>query len=708
MKKIFLLCFIFLIVPLTFIVTGETAKAITGAGTKEDPYLIRTADDLRAVTADLTGYYVQMNDIDLNHEEFPMIAANDTSGFQGTYDGQNYKIENLKIYKDASFVGAIGLFSRCSKAEIKNIKVINPELEHNYNGSGPIIGGIVGNAKNSSISNCSVTGKGYIKNNDTGGGIVADLTSSTITNCHVSVPIMDNLYSGGIVGICRGACTIQNCYSTNDLTSRAISFSIAGGIVGDFKGTSLTISKCYSTGALTANHSTGGIIGNGASGTNGTIKVENCYSISNIKTDQINNNSAKAGGLIGEVIACKLINSYFAGTLDGKKNYGLSERGTVTNSYFDGQKNNNVVSYINSKNTSSMLKQGTYTDWDFDDIWAITQDSTYPYLKDLPVPDGITVIPKDVDVDSITVTPLSQHMELYDVLNISYEILPKNATDSSVTFSTSDSSVAVINKNNQVVAIGNGSAVITLTTSNGKSAVCNITVGTGVKDIEVEEIRLSPCLKVMNINDTFQLSVNFTPVNVTNKTIQWTSTNTDVLTVNQDGKVTAKNVGFASIVALTKSGHRLAFCNLLVKGTSENLALNATASASSYFTYQNPSPQSIYDASKGNDGDADTYWWLSNYNSGDMYYSLTFPKKVLFNTIKIKEHGTEIKDYKLQIWDEDQWIDIKSGTGIGNDYSDKLETYCTEKIRILILSKVSDEKNELPAISEFEVYHELQ
>lgn len=707
MKKKFLFCCLFLLTSLIFLTVGKNAKAVTGSGTKDDPYLISTANDLRAVGADLTGHYKQMNDIDLKHELFPVIAATNNPGFQGSYDGQNYKIENLKISVESHYMG---LFGKCKNAEIKDIKLINPEIEYTGTSTGPIIAGIAASADNSKITNCSVTGEGYIKNLYIGGGIVGELTDSTITNCHVSVPIMNNSTTGGIAGTCKGTSIIENCYTTNDMITSSSSSSRVGGIVGSYPGNNLTISKCYSTGKLTSYALAGGIVG---SGTNSTLKIENCFSISDIKVVQTQYGSTKkAGGLVGSVIMPKLVNCYFAGTLDAKDNYGLIERvtdkGAITDCYFDGEKNNNVTNYSYSKITSAMLKQSTYANWDFNKIWAIKEDCTYPYLKDLPMPEGVAVVPIDVEAESITVTPSSKHMDLYDVLDLKYEILPKNAADTPVTFSTSDSSVAVINKNNQVIAVGNGNAVVTLTTENGKKAECKITVGTGEDELKVEEISLNPTLKVMDVNDTFQLSVSITPANATNKAIRWVSTNPDVFTVDPDGKVTAKGVGFGSVVALSKSGCQLAFCNILVKGTSTNLALGAMASASSYYTYKNSPPQDTYIASKGNDGDADTYWKLSNNNDGEMFYMLTFPKKTLLNTIKIKEHGSEINDYKIQIWDKDDWVDVKTGTGIEDNGSYDLGTYYTKKIRLFITSRVSEVHNKLPAISEFEVYHELR
>ncbi len=700
MKKKFLLCCLFLLTSLIFLTTSKTSKAITGTGTKEDPYLISTAEDLSLVAGDPTAHYQQTNDIDLGGELFSGIALTSSPAFQGTYDGKNYMIKNLKISTNSYYTG---LFGSCKNAEIKNINLINPEIEYTENKSGPIIGGIAASAADSTITNCSVTGDGYIKNRTIGGGIVGRLTNGTVLNCHVSVPLRDNDITGGIVGSCSGTSRIENCYATNDLTSKNATGTIVGGIVGSFKGNNLTISKCYSTGKLLSYICVGGIVGKESGG---TLTVDNCFSISDLKVKQIGTYSSKAGGIIGSKYSSKLTNCYFAGTLDAKDKYGLQDIKGITDCYFDVQKSNNVADYTYGKMTSAMLKQSTYVNWDFSKVWAIKQDCTYPYLRDLPMPEGVAVVPIEIEAESITVTPTSKHMDIYDVLDLSYEILPKNAADTAVTFSTSNKSVVVINKSNQVVAVGNGSAVITLTTSNGKTAECRITVGTG--EVKVEDMSISPTIKVLNVNDTFPLSVTITPTDATDKKIRWVSTNPDAFTVDSDGKVKAKAVGFGSVVALSKSGCHLAFCNILVKGTSTNLALNAAASASSYYTFKNSSPVDTYIASKGNDGDTGTYWKLSNYNDGEKFYTLTFPKKILFNTIKIKEHGTEIDGYKIQIWDEGDWVDVKAGTGIGDSYSCDLETKSTKKIRLLITSRVSDESERLPAISEFEVYHEVR
>ena len=391
MRKKFLLCCLLLLTSLTFLTTSKTSKAITGAGTKEDPYLISTAEDLSFVTGDPTAHYQQTNDIDLGGKLFTGIVLTNSTAFQGSYDGKDYKIENLKISTADTYY--IGLFGLCKNAEIKNIRLINPQIEYTGSSSGPIIGGIASSATDSTITNCSVTGDGYIKNLTTGGGIVGKLTNGTVSNCHVTIPLSGNSTTGGIVGLCNGTSTIENCYATSDLTTRNTTGSKVGGIVGNYTGKNLTISKCYSSGNLLSYSYAGGILGTGDTG---TMTVENCFSISDIRVKQIGTYTSKAGGIIGQKTSANLKNCYFAGTLDAVKKYGLKEYKTVIDSsYFDAQKNNNVTGYYDyGKLTSAMLKQNTYAGWDFSKVWEIEQDCTYPYLKGLPRPDGVVVVSK--------------------------------------------------------------------------------------------------------------------------------------------------------------------------------------------------------------------------------------------------------------------------------------------------------------------------
>lgn len=92
---------------------------------------------------------------------------------------------------------------------------------------------------------------------------------------------------------------------------------------------------------------------------------------------------------------------------------------------------------------------------------------------------GSISIPKpnsDVAVQGVSLTPNNKTLSVGGTLQLILTINPSNATNKSVTYSSSNSSVATVTSSGYVKAIKKGSATITVTTSNGKKAICNITV----------------------------------------------------------------------------------------------------------------------------------------------------------------------------------------------------------------------------------------
>lgn len=112
----------------------------------------------------------------------------------------------------------------------------------------------------------------------------------------------------------------------------------------------------------------------------------------------------------------------------------------------------------------------------------------------------------------------------------------------SVSWSSSNTSVATVSSSGRVTAVGSGSATITAEISvNGQSYTdtCRVTV-------EEPSIRLSSSSLSMSVGDTETLSASVTP---SGSYISWSSNNTSVATVNNSGRVTAESGGSATITA---------------------------------------------------------------------------------------------------------------------------------------------------------------
>lgn len=148
-------------------------------------------------------------------------------------------------------------------------------------------------------------------------------------------------------------------------------------------------------------------------------------------------------------------------------------------------------------------------------------------------------------------------------------ILPENATDKSVTWSSSDESVVTV-QNGVVSAVGAGQAIITASSSNNLRATCAVFVtgnfNTGPiipSDGSVTGIVLNKTILSLTIGETDQLDATVIPSDAENKNVSWSSSNPNVVTVN-NGLVTAASAGTATITVTTEDGGFTAQCEVTV------------------------------------------------------------------------------------------------------------------------------------------------
>ncbi len=133
-------------------------------------------------------------------------------------------------------------------------------------------------------------------------------------------------------------------------------------------------------------------------------------------------------------------------------------------------------------------------------------------------------------------------------------ILPDTTyVNNSIVWDSSNKNVVTV-ENGKLTLIGNGKTQITAKTENGLTATCDVTVQTSITSIAV-----SSTSKKMEVNQTAQLTATVTPADATEK-VQWTSSNTDVATVNDTGFVTAKATGTVTITVKNSDGKKSATC----------------------------------------------------------------------------------------------------------------------------------------------------
>ena len=157
------------------------------------------------------------------------------------------------------------------------------------------------------------------------------------------------------------------------------------------------------------------------------------------------------------------------------------------------------------------------------------------------------------EIIELALYPSTAEIHIGEELQLDASILT-NATGSSVTWSSSDKSIASVSSSGLVTANKLGTATITATANDGSgvSASCRITV----KPVVVTGIALNEESVELYPEGTINLTVTLQPENATTKEVAWSSSNEDVAIV-QDGHVTALKSGYTWITATTTDGSNL-------------------------------------------------------------------------------------------------------------------------------------------------------
>ncbi|MFR0556730.1 Ig-like domain-containing protein, partial [Pseudoscardovia radai] len=172
--------------------------------------------------------------------------------------------------------------------------------------------------------------------------------------------------------------------------------------------------------------------------------------------------------------------------------------------------------------------------------------------------------PERIDVTGVTIS--TDSLELVEGQNgtLTASVAPSNATDKTITWSSSDDSVATVN-NGIVTAVKEGGAIIKATASNGKYAQAVVTVKAKAPEIvDVKQIIVQPGTSTLTVGASQQLSAIVLPNNATNKTVTWKSNNASVAIVDQNGLATAVGEGSTQIVATSADGKISGYATVIV------------------------------------------------------------------------------------------------------------------------------------------------
>lgn len=453
------------------------------------------------------------------------------------------------------------------------------------NSPGDYVGGVAGYVNNGNgVQNCYSTG--MVTGNNRTGGVVGyinnsnNISSCSVQNCYATGTITGNRSAGGVVGYDNGS-NIQNCHSTATVNG----LSCVGSVVGEAVG--IRIERCYASGAA---RSTADILGGVAGMLNSGSFMTDCY------TSSMVSGTSNVGGVVGEIgTNSKVQNCYATGAVTGDKFVGgmvgyistLSTSGIVTkcsalnpsvkaentdidvgrvagnykggllsgNVAFSGMSTGGGAAFPNEKGldqsngadvTAAMLQ----TINGFPAPFTVSPWTYIPgklpglFGKTIEMPEHLRPEPINTVAGVTLDKTVASIPKLNGTLQLTPTVSPANATNTSVTWSSSNTLVATVSNTGLVTGKSYGTATITATTADGgKKASCTVTVGIpaiSIKDMLIHETKIA-------VGQTTGISWSVHPHNTTDK-VTITSSNPNVATVSQNGTITAKSPGTIDIV----------------------------------------------------------------------------------------------------------------------------------------------------------------
>lgn len=356
---------------------------------------INTPQEMELIRQNPNGYYKLSADIDMsmyqNGDGWKPIPE-----FGGIFEGRGYKISNIKVDRDSERY--CGLFGKVtSTATLSEIVLVNVEVN-----GGEYTGALAGSCSGV-VSNCSVQGIVNGSGNSIG-GLIGSFNAGSIVNSSAVVAVTGKEEVGGLLGTLHGGLV-----NTSYASGTVVGSESVGGFIGNVTPTKLTeINQTYADARITATEDVGGLIGSINILNDSKVNVLNSYAVGVIESASIS-----VGGFVGKMYATARgtisfdqvytatdtpinanIRGGFAGTINFSDNANINnskclwEKETYADKELKDIGTTTRTISFESKNEAEMKIQATYSNWDWEKIWNINEDSTRAYLKWQPNPNA--------------------------------------------------------------------------------------------------------------------------------------------------------------------------------------------------------------------------------------------------------------------------------------------------------------------------------
>ena len=243
----------------------------------------------------------------------------------------------------------------------------------------------------------------------------------------------------------------------------------------------------------------------------------------------------------------------------------------------------------------------------------------------------VNVISQYTSVNSVTLVDAnnntlsnSMNLNIGEEVTIKFLINPSNVTLKETNWTNSDSSKVSMKDSVgyaliKGIEVGSSDIEITVKDYDGnvKTDSVKVNVINSNQPVLVSSIALSPTSVTLNPNGTYKFNVTVSPINATNKGVTWSSSNTTVVSVDQNGNIKALKDGTAKIRVTAQDGSgKYAEASVTVESSKPTnvLVTGVSLNASTVKMYVGQSYQLIHTIKPSNATNKGVTWSSSNTN----------------------------------------------------------------------------------------------
>lgn len=176
----------------------------------------------------------------------------------------------------------------------------------------------------------------------------------------------------------------------------------------------------------------------------------------------------------------------------------------------------------------------------------------------------------DVSVTGIRLDKTELTLLKGESCKLTATVSPEDATDPTVKWKSSDLSIATVDNYGNVTAVAAGKTTVTVSSADGRfTAICAVNV-----NVNVSSLILSDTSITLKKGDSKKLSATISPDDATNKSVTWSSGDTNIATVDDMGTITAVNGGSTVITVTSIDGKFAATCSVNVTVAVQSVSLD--------------------------------------------------------------------------------------------------------------------------------------